>query len=90
YVKKNTEENLQKIRIEAAAIDQYLAANPDRFAAKLERKKGRQAVHAEITTLLRAHKARELRNELFKELVSSAEVNYFDDRFTPNAPAPQE
>ena len=86
YVKKNTEENLQKVEIAAAAIDEYLAENSDRFATKLERENGEQTVHAEITTILRARKARDLRNEFFKELMSSAEVKYFDDRFTPNAP----
>ena len=70
YVKKNTEENLHKIKIAASAIDEYLAANPDRFAAKLERKNGKRAVRAEITTILRAHKTRELRDEFFKGLMS--------------------
>ena len=86
YVKKNTDKNLQKVEIAAAAIDEYLAANSDRFATKLERENGEQAVRAQIMTILRAHKARDLRNEFFKELMSSAEVKYFDDRFTPNAP----
>ena len=89
YVKKNTEENLHKIKIAASAIDEYLAANPDRFAAKLERKNGKRAVRSEITTILRAHKTRELRDEFFKGLMSSAEVKYFDERFTPNVPEQQ-
>lgn len=89
YLKKNTAENLQKIKIAVSTIDEYLAANPDRFAAKLERKNGKRAVRAAITTILRAHKTRELRDEFFKGLMSSAEVKYFDDRFTPIVPDQQ-
>ena len=90
YVKKNTKEKLQKIKIAPDTIDDYLETNPERFAKKLKRKNGKQAVRAEIATILKAQKARELRKEFFKELTASADVKYLDERVKPEATEQQD
>ena len=86
----NTKSSSPTPKIAPDTIDDYLETNPERFAKKLKRKNGKQAVRAEIATILKAQKARELRKEFFKELTASADVKYLDDRVKPEATKQQD